>query len=151
MAEDVSGLTGELYRQWERSMAEWWDKVLESPAFMSGMGDTLAWQAKSRGQWEDHVDGTMEQLHLPSRKDIVRLARIATLLEDRILSMEDSLLEIGDQLNRIEAETLRARVDAAEALVTVQERLASIEARLEAKPAAKAPARRRSPRKPKAE
>ena len=65
-------------------------------------------------------------------KDVVRLARIASLLEDKVLAVEDTLLDQGDTLGRVERESLQARVDAAEALVTVQERLATIDAKLDA-------------------
>lgn len=124
--------TDDLYRQWEQTMAKWWDTVLDDPTTVAGMGKNLAAQARMRGQWEEGVDRSMEAMHLPSRKDVVRLAKIASLLEDRIVAIEDRVLEQGDQLDRIEKETLRARVDAAEALITVQEKLQAIEDKLDA-------------------
>lgn len=130
MSEDLSKLTGEMYRQWEKSMAGWWDKVLESPDFLGALGQNVEAQAKARKAWETQVDRSMGELHLPSRSDVVRLARVASLLEDRLLSLEDRLLAMQDQLGRIEKDSLQARIDAAEALLTVQERLAGIEARL---------------------
>lgn len=118
--DDTSKLSGEMYRQWEKSMATWWGQVLESPAFLSQLGQGVEAQAKAKKTWEDQVDRTMGEMHLPSRSDVTRLARVASRLEDRLLSMEDRLLAMQDQLDRIEKETLRARVDAAEALVAVQ-------------------------------
>ncbi len=135
--DDFSKLTGEMYRQWEQSMARWWDTVLDDPNTVTGMGKNLASQARLRGQWEESVDKSMEAMHLPSRKDVVRLAKIAAMLEDRIVALEDTVLENRDQLDRIEKETLRARVDAAEALITVQEKLEAIEQKLDALLAAK--------------
>ena len=129
--DDLSKLSAEWYRQWEQSMSRWWDHVLEDPGFVKSMGDGLAGQAKARGQWEDGVDRTMEAMHLPSRKDVVRLAKIASMLEDRLVALEDRVLEQGDVLQRVEKETLKARVDAAEALLAVQDRLATIEAKLD--------------------
>lgn len=125
-----SRLTGDLYRSWERSMTQWWDQVLDSPAFLSQLGEGLTAQSAARARYEDHVDQSMTAMHLPSRKDVVRLARIATLLEDRILGLEDRLLALEDQLGRIEKETLRARVDAAEALVAITEKLEALDRRL---------------------
>ncbi|MFT4627572.1 MAG: hypothetical protein ACI8PZ_006258 [Myxococcota bacterium] len=132
MAQDLSDLSGELYRHWEKSMTTWWDQVLESPAFLDAVNTNLGQQARGRKQWEDKVEHTMSAMHLPSRKDVVRIARIATLLEDKVLAVEDRLLEQGDQLDRIEKETLEGRLGAAEAMVALQDKLESLEAKIDA-------------------
>lgn len=129
--DDLSKLSGDMYRQWEKSMTGWWDQVLAHPAFLQGTAKNLEANSAARKQWEDSVDQTMNQLHLPSRQDVVRLARIAGLLEDRLLGLEDKLLAQDDALARVEKETLRARVDAAEALIAVQDKLTAIEERLD--------------------
>ena len=129
---DLSKLSGELYRQWEKGMAQWWDQVLESPAFLSGMGQSLSGQAQARANYEQAVDQTLEQLHIPSRKDFIRLTRVATMLEDKLLSLEDKLLTLGDQLAAQERETLLARVESAEARIEAREQLAALQARLDA-------------------
>lgn len=136
-------LTGDLYRSWEKSMTQWWDQVLDNPAFLNQLGENLTAQSAARAHYEDHVDQTMATMHLPSRKDVVRLARIATLLEDRILAMEDRMLELSDRLERMERDALQARVDAAEALVAVSDKLDSIDGKLDA-PADEKPAAKRS-------
>jgi hypothetical protein len=110
--------------------------VLEDPTFVKGMGENLARNARARASWEEGVDKSMETMHLPSKKDLVRVARIASLLEDRIVALEDRVLAQADQLDRIEKETLKARVDAAEALLAVTDRLAAIDEKLEALAAA---------------
>lgn len=122
--DDASKLSGEMYRQWEKSMSSWWGQVLESPAFLSQLGQGAEAQAKARKSWEDNVDKTMGEMHLPSRSDVTRLAKVASMLEDRLLSLEDRLLAMQDQLDRIEKATLQARVDAAEALLAVQDKAA---------------------------
>lgn len=139
--DDASKLTGEMYRAWEKSMAAWWGQVLESPQFLGQLGQNVEAQAKARKGWEDAVDKTMGDMHLPSRSDVTRLAKVASMLEDRLLSLEDRLLSMQDQLDRIEKGALQARVDAAEALLAVQEKLAVLEAAKEA-PKADAPTRK---------
>lgn len=134
--DDLSKLTGEWYRQWESGVTKWWDTVLEDPTFVKGMGENLAKNARGRAQWEEGVEKSMEAMHLPSKKDIVRVARIASLLEDRIVALEDRVLSQADQLDRIEKETLKARVEAAEALLAANDRLAAIEEKLDALSAA---------------
>ncbi len=134
--DDLSKLTGEWYRQWESSVSRWWDTVLDDPAFVKGMGDNLARNARTRASWEEGVDKSLEAMHLPSKKDLVRVARIASLLEDRIVALEDKVLAQADQLDRIEKETLKARVDAAEALLAVTDRLAAMDEKLDALTAA---------------
>lgn len=129
---DLSKLSGELYRQWEKAMTDWWDQVLESPAFLGAMGQNLSSQAKARAGYEDAVDRSMEQLHLPSRKDLTRLAQISSMLEDRLLSMEDRLLEMSDRMDSLEKEVLRARVESAEGRIELRERLMAMESRLAA-------------------
>ena len=119
---DLSKLSGELYRQWEKGMAQWWDQVLESPAFLSGMGQSLSGQAQARANYEQAVDQTLEQLHIPSRKDFIRLTRVATMLEDKLLSLEDKLLTLGDQLAAQERETaLEGKAPAATSAATSTE------------------------------
>lgn len=137
--ERFSRLTGDIYRSWEKAMTRWWDQTLDSPDFLATLGENLTVQSAARAQYEEHVDKSMAAMHLPSRKDVVRLARIATLLEDRILAMEDRLLALEDRLVRMERDALQARVDAAEALLAVSEKLDAIDGKLEApaKPARK--------------
>lgn len=158
--DDLSKLTGEWYSHWEKSMSRWWDQLLDDPTFIKGMGDNLAVQARTRHAWEQQVDKTMENMHLPSRKDVVRVARIASLLEDKVLAIEDRLFDQSDAIARVEKETLQARIDAAEALVTVQDKLESLEAKLDALTEAvgklepskpKSRSRSRSKSKPKAQ
>ncbi len=138
-----SRVTGDLYRGWEKAMTQWWEQVLDSPAFLGQLGENLAAQSSARAHYEKNVDRSMAAMHLPSHKDVVHLARIATLLEDRILLMEDRLLQLEDQLGRMERDGLQARVDAAEALIAVREKLDAIDVKVTAK--------RRSPRKKKTE
>lgn len=129
--DDWSKKSGEAYRVWEKAMGAWWDKVLESPEVLKKVNENLKTQSQARRVYEDGIDTTMSNLHLPSRKDVVRVARIAGLLEEKILGVEDKLLAMEDRLERIEKETLRARIDAAEALLTVQDQLAATLARLD--------------------
>ncbi len=129
---DLKDLSTEMYRQWETSMAKWWDGVLDDPTFIKGMGDNLSAQSRARKGFEEQVDKQMEAMHLPSRKDVVRVARIASLLEDKVLAVEDALLEQHDALARMEREGLKARVDQVESLVAVHDRLDAIEAKLDA-------------------
>lgn len=144
--ESRTGMNAEWFRQWEQSVTKWWDTVLEDPKFVQGMGDNLAGRAQVRTTWEDGVDRTMEQMHLPSKRDLVRLARIASLLEDRLVATEDALAETHERLARLEKETLRGRIESAEALLAMQERLDALTAELArvsaAAPSTPAPARR---------
>ena len=132
MARPDEKMASDAYRQWEKAMGAWWEKVLETPSFLDGMGKGLESQAAARRQYESAVDQAMSQWHLPGRSDLVRLARIAAMLEEKSLSLEDRLLELGDAMVRTEREALQARVDAVEARVALEDRLASIEARLDA-------------------
>jgi hypothetical protein len=129
--DDLGKLSGEWYRQWEEGVSKWWDTVLDNPQFVKGMGDNLAQQSKARARWEEGVDKSLENMHLPSKKDLVRVARISSLLEDRVVGVEDQVLSLVDQLDRIEKETLKARVADAEAQLQLGDRLTAIESRLE--------------------
>ncbi|MED5371384.1 MAG: poly(R)-hydroxyalkanoic acid synthase subunit PhaE [Myxococcota bacterium] len=145
---DFNKLSGQMYDVWEQSMTRWWDEVLESPAFLKQMGQNLASQGRLRSAYEKQVDKNLEQLHLPTRQDMLRVARIASLLEDRQLQLEDRILQLQDKLVELEKEALTARVEAAEARLEMNERLAGMESKLDqllaqsAAPAKKAPARR---------
>lgn len=128
---DLAKLSGEMYRAWEGAMTQWWDQVLESPAFVQGMGQNLANQSKARAQYESAMDQGMEAMHLPTRKDLVRVAKIVTLLEDKLLAIEDRQLELEDQLAAARKEALQARIEAAEARLEATEKLAAMDAKLD--------------------
>lgn len=139
---DLSKLTGDLYRQWEQSMSTWWDQVVENPTFLTGMTDQVARMAEARTQYEEAVDRGLENLHLPTRRDLVRLARVATLLEERLLTQEDQVLSLQDKVAGLEREVVQARLEAAEARLEAREqhaalieKLAALEARLSGSPA----------------
>ncbi|MCB9778449.1 MAG: hypothetical protein H6742_07800 [Alphaproteobacteria bacterium] len=137
---DFSKLSNDMYQQWEQAMTAWWDQVLDSPDFLKATGQNLSQVAHARKQYEQAVDEGLHKMHLPTRQDLVRVARIATLLEERLLQMEDRLLAMGDQLDVLEKETIQARVEAAEARLEMREKLAELQARLDAGEATAAPA-----------
>ncbi|GDX83914.1 hypothetical protein LBMAG42_57250 [Deltaproteobacteria bacterium] len=126
MNPDLSKLGDELYKHWEGAMTSWWDQVLESPSFLGAMGQNLEGAARARGQYERSVDDTMEKMHLPTRSDVVRVAKIAAMLEERLLQQEDLVLELKDQLGRLERETIQARIEAAEARLELRDTLAAL-------------------------
>jgi len=147
---DFDKLSGEMYRHWEKAMTDWWDQILDDPNFLGAVGKNLEVGVRARGSYQKSVDETLERMHLPTRSDLTRLAKIASLLEDRLLSMEDTLLEMNDKLESVERESIKARIESTETRLELRERLASLEARLEAlesKPAAPRRARRKTPAK----
>ena len=136
---DYTQLSEEMYRIWERSMTQWWDQVLESDSFLKGLGDNLSTQSAARAQYERSVDESLSRMHLPTRTDLTRLAKIASMLEERLLQQEDVLLEMRDRMGLLEKEALQARIEATEARIearesraALQDRLAELEARLDA-------------------
>lgn len=133
---DLSQLSGDLYRQWEKAMSSWWDQVVDSPAFLGGMSKQVGQLAEARARYESSVDESLERLHLPTRKDIIRLARVSTLLEERLLAQEDLILSLQDKLEGLEREVLQARVEAAEARLEARERLEALQAALAGRAAA---------------
>ncbi len=130
----MPGFTGklpdELYGIWERSMGQWWDQVLDSDAFLKTMGENLSATTKARAGYEKSVDETLTRMHLPTRSDVVRLAKIASMLEDRLLQQEDVLLGMKDRMAALEKEALAARIEAAEARLELRETLAELRATL---------------------
>ena len=137
---DLGKLGDELYHHWERAMGSWWDQVLDTPGVLGAMGQGLGATARARGQYERSVDDTMQKLHLPTRGDVVRVAKIAGMLEERLLQHEDLVLELKDQVARLERETVVARIEAAEARLELRETLAALRADI-----GSAPARRNKP------
>ncbi len=127
----MKSFDAEMMKAWEKSVAAWWDEVLDSEAFLEAMGTNVAGGARGRASYEQGVDKGLEQLHLPTRKDMVRVARICGLLEDRLHQHEDQLLAMQDRLAELEKQNLQARIDAAEARLASQDKLAAIEAKLD--------------------
>lgn len=119
-----------LFREWERSVAAWWSTVLDDPAFARGMGDALHGRNAATAAMQETLDRTLGAWQLPTKRDLVRLSHIATMLEDRLVGLEDTVTELGERLDRIEREALKARIDAAETRVMLEERLAGIDEKL---------------------
>lgn len=113
-------------------MGAWWDQVLQSPAFLGAMSENLAARTQARASYERAMESAMDRMHLPTRKDIGRVARIATLLEERLLAQEDLLLSLTDQLADAQREAVQARIDAANARLELQEELGRLRAELAA-------------------
>lgn len=130
-AFDFGKLSNDMYQQWEQAMTAWWDQVLESPEVLKASGQNLSVMARARRKYEEGMDQGLHQLHLPTREDLTRVARIATLLEERLLQVEDTLLQVKDQLDGMERATLQARVEAAETRLELRERLAELQARID--------------------
>ncbi len=122
----------QLYQSWEKAMGAWWDQVLQSPAFLGVMGENLAARTQARAAYERAMESAMDRMHVPTRRDIGRVARIATLLEERLLAQEDLLLTLKDQLFEAQRDAVRARIDAAEARIELQEELQRVHAELRA-------------------
>ncbi len=137
---DWNKVNREMYQQWEKGMTSWWDQVLDNPSFLGALGQNVSQMSKARAAYEEAVDETLSKAHLPTRADLVRVARIATLLEEKVLQVEDAVLELGDKLDAIEKEALKARIETAEARVELNARLDRIEAAVTG--AAKKPASR---------
>ncbi|MFT5685290.1 MAG: hypothetical protein ACI8RZ_006240 [Myxococcota bacterium] len=145
--QTASPFTGELYTIWEQSMTRWWDQVLDSNATLKAMGEGLSAQTKARAGYESSVDDTLTRMHLPTRTDVIRLAKIAAMLEDRLLAQEDVLLEVRDQLVAMEKIAIQARIEAAETRLELRERLAVLQARIDTLEAPATPAAPRTRRK----
>jgi hypothetical protein len=149
---DFKQFSDDMYKMWEQSMTTWWDQVLDSPEFLGASGKGLSAMAGARRQYEGQVDEQLSRMHLPTRGDLTRLARIATLLEERVLKMEDTVLEVKDllearesRIDSLEKQVLQARIEATEARVELRETLASLKDTLAAlQPAKPAPRTRRS-------
>lgn len=137
--DGMGQLPEEMYRIWERSMTEWWDQVLDSNAFLKTLGENLSTQTQARSQYERSVDETLTRMHLPTRSDLTRLARISSLLEERLLKQEDLLLEMTDRMALLEKEALQARIEATEARLELRERLAELQGQLAASSSSAAP------------
>lgn len=127
MFPDFQKMSNDFYKQWEQSMTRWWDQVLDSPAFLDNMGKNASGYAKARSSYQRSMDDLAEKMHVPGKSDMVRLARICTLLEERLLKQEDQLLGMQDRLDVLEKELVQSRIEAAEARLEQRERLIRLE------------------------
>lgn len=125
--DDFTRTTRAMYEQWEKAMGTWWDQVLGSEAFLETLGKGVGAGARARGAYAQAVDESMERMHLPSKGDLVRVARIATLLEEKVLGVEDLLLELKDRMENLEREVITSRIEAAEARLELREALAAMQ------------------------
>lgn len=113
-------------------MARWWEQALSSPGVLQAMGRGLGRGTEARATYEHAVDERLQRLHLPTRSDLVRMTRIATLLEEKLLQQEDTILALRDELVTARREALQARIESAEARVELREALVAIQTQLSA-------------------
>ena len=111
-------------------MAKWWEHTLASPGVLQAMGRGLGKSTEARAQYEHAVEERLQRLHLPTRGDLVRMTRIATLLEEKLLQQEDTILALRDEVAATRREALEARIEAAEARVELREALVALHAQL---------------------
>ena len=111
-------------------MARWWEQALASPGVLQAMGRGLGRGTEARATYEHAVEERLQRLHLPTRGDLVRMTRIATLLEEKLLQQEDTILALRDELATARREALQARIESAEARVELREALVAIHAQL---------------------
>ncbi|MDP2310115.1 MAG: hypothetical protein Q8P18_29125 [Pseudomonadota bacterium] len=120
----------QLYQGWEKAMGAWWDQVLQSPSFLGAMSENLVSRTQARATYERTMEGAMDRMHLPTRKDIGRVARVATLLEERLLAQEDLLLSMKDQLAAAQRDAVQARIDTAQARLELKDQLIQLRGEL---------------------
>jgi hypothetical protein len=95
---------------WKRSMDRWlsaWSAFLEeittTPAFAAASGQTLNRvldiQKPLRDQTEEAMQRWLEAINMPSRADIVRLARQLNDVNARLDQLDDRLEDIQDRLD----------------------------------------------------
>ncbi len=123
--------SNQMYEQWEKGMTEWWEGMMQNPAFLGSLGDNMANMTQMRTAWDDAIDQGLERARMPTRKDMIRLASIISLLEDKLMKVEDQLLASGDQLVQMEKALLTSRIESVEMRLELNERLSRIELSLE--------------------
>ena len=69
-------------------------------------------------------------MHPPTRTELTRLARIATLFDERILEQEELLGDMRDSMAALENDARQARIVAAKARLEARYSLAALMARL---------------------
>ena len=125
---DFSGNTPSdaLYEQWEKNMSAWWEGMMRNPLFLGSMGRSMAMMSQVRHAWEKRVDDNLERARLPTRRDMVRMTSVLSLLEDKLLRVEDELLATRDKLVEMEKAALKARIDAAENQLALEQELVEL-------------------------
>lgn len=123
--------SNDLYEQWEKGMSEWWESLMQNPAFLGSLGENMANMTQMRTAWDDAVDQGLDRARMPSRKDMIRLATVVSLLEDKLMKTEDQLLASNDRLVEMEKALLTARIESAEMRLELNERLSRMELALE--------------------
>ncbi|MFT6146179.1 MAG: hypothetical protein ACJATT_005913 [Myxococcota bacterium] len=120
-----------LYDQWEKGMTKWWESLMQNPAFLGSLGENMANMTQMRTAWDDAVDQGLERSRMPTRKDMIRLVSVVSLLEDKLLKVEDQLLTSQDRLVEMEKTLLTVRIESAEMRLELNERLGRMELLLE--------------------
>jgi hypothetical protein len=123
--------SNQLYEQWEKGMTEWWESLMQNPAFLGSLGDNMANMTQMRTAWDDAIDQGLDRARMPTRKDMIRLASVVSLLEDKLLKVEDQLLNSHDRLIEMEKALLTSRIESAEMRLELNERLSRMELALE--------------------
>ena len=105
--------TPELLTQWKQFLDQWiaaWQKVLEqamgTEAFAQALGkyldQWLSLQGPIKKVAEESTEATLQALGVPSRNQVVGIARQLVDLEDRIEGLEDRLGALLARMDRSE-------------------------------------------------
>lgn len=104
---------------WSKSM----EQVLSSEDFAAAAGRMVARYADAQEALRKAAESTSDQLHLPTKDDLARLAEL-------VINLERKLDAVADQL--FEAVKPRPETPSSEAWAQISERLAALEAAVQA-------------------
>jgi BMFP domain-containing protein YqiC len=96
---DPFDINRKLFSEWEKKLAEFMDKRMRDPDFMSLVGKGISTSMDAKSAFDARMDEWFKSLNLPTRHDLERVWTTLNNLETRVIDIEDRLeaLESGQR------------------------------------------------------
>ena len=87
-----------LFSEWEKKLAEFLDKRMRDPDFMSVVGKGIATTMDAKSAFDQRMEEWLKTLQLPTKTDLEKIWVTLNALETRVIDMEDRIEALEDRL-----------------------------------------------------
>lgn len=88
---DPFDINRKLFSEWEKKLAEFMDKRMRDPDFMSLVGKGISTSMDAKSAFDARMDEWFKSLNLPTRHDLEKVWTTLNMLETRVIDIEDRL------------------------------------------------------------
>lgn len=88
---DPFDINRKLFSEWEKKLAEFMDKRMRDPDFMSLVGRGISSSMDAKSAFDARMEEWFRSLNLPTKQDLEKIWSTLNNLETRVIDIEDRL------------------------------------------------------------